>query len=110
MPRKPCHHQPEEGTLYTSVGLPASLNRQDDYPVEAVCAKCSRPILLPWPGKAAHLKYVDDRISDFRERHPEVTIGENDQRATWFDDDGPQSASYGSPDRLMDYLEARFDR
>lgn len=110
MPRKRCQHEPGEGTLYTTLGLTASLNRQDDYPVEAVCAKCSRPIVLPQPGEAPRLKYLDDRIADFRARHPEVTIGENDQSASWFDDDGPQAVSYGSADRLIDYLEARFDR
>lgn len=51
-----------------------------------------------------------DGRADFRARHPEVIIGENSQRASWFDDDGPQTVSYGCPDRLIDYLIARFDR
>lgn len=110
-----CRHEPAAGTLYTSTGLEASLTRRDDFPVEAMCASCFRPIRreqfeVTRPGGDWLLKYIPDRLDAFRARHPQVTIADTGRFASWYDDDGPQKASYASPERLIRYLEARFDR
>jgi hypothetical protein len=39
-----CQHQPVPDTCYTLSCLPANLQRRDDYPVDAVCMHCARPI------------------------------------------------------------------
>jgi hypothetical protein len=41
---------PLDGTLYTAVGsLPASLNRADDFPAEALCSQCHMPVRAESP-------------------------------------------------------------
>lgn len=107
-----CAHEPQDGTIYTTTGLPASLNRRDDFPVEAMCVKCSVPIRrlryndprwIPKPPP------ISERLAAFAMRHPTVSANENGQ-ASWFGDDGPHSEAFGSAEKMMDYLEARFDR
>lgn len=39
-----CQHQPKDGTVYTTTGLPGDLMRSLDYPLEAVCLHCGTPI------------------------------------------------------------------
>lgn len=36
--------QPIPGSWYTIYGQPANLNRPMDYPIEAVCVNCGKPI------------------------------------------------------------------
>lgn len=112
-----CEHEPEDGTLYTATGLAASLSRELDFPVEAVCAKCSQPIRreqheVTHPGGDWQLKYPlpRERLAAFKTRHPQVTVSADSRTAAWFDDDGPHQVTYDSPLELAGYLEARFDR
>lgn len=43
---------PLDGTLYTAVGgLRATLNREGDYPADALCKQCSQPIRAESPVK-----------------------------------------------------------
>lgn len=101
-----CDHIPQEGTTYTAAErLPAALNRSEDYPIDAVCATCSLPVRCVRPGAPWQLK----RLVAFKARHPEVSASENG-RATWFDDDGPHAVTYETAYRMLDYLEALFDR
>lgn len=37
--------RPVKDSWYTKGGLPADLFRSSDYPIEAVCVSCSRPIV-----------------------------------------------------------------
>jgi hypothetical protein len=37
--------EPIKDSFYTSIGRPANLFRTQDYPVEAVCSVCSKPIV-----------------------------------------------------------------
>lgn len=64
LPREmPCEHEPQDGTLYTATGgLPASMKRRSDFPIDAMCAKCSRAIRrdhfeVAGLDGAWHLKY-----------------------------------------------------
>lgn len=114
-PGDACQHQPADGTLRTRTGLPASLEDRDDFPVEALCANCSRPIRrqqyeVTRPDGGWRLKDPElwDRFAAFRARHPEVHISDSGQSAAWFGDDGPYTAFYDSPLRMIGYLEARF--
>lgn len=106
-----CEHSPQEGTIYTTLCLPGSMNRRDDFPLEAMCAKCSMPIrrekyddpqwdLKPLPTSV--------RLSEFKKRHPEISASAGG-RASWFSDDGPHAETFGSTEKMLNYLEARFD-
>jgi hypothetical protein len=107
-----CEHSPQSGTLYTTTGLPASTSRRDDFPIEAMCAKCSRPIRRPrgddpvWEPK---YPTTAERLVSFTGRHPEVSANESG-RASWFADDGSHTRTFDSLEKMLDYLEARFDR
>lgn len=116
-----CRHRPQEGTIYTTGGRQASLRRSGDFPVEAMCADCGRPVRreqyeVTSPAGDWRLKYPTrleralERLDDFKARHPEITVHENGQSASWFDDDGPQRIRNDSPEHLAGYLEAKFDR
>ena len=115
-----CRHRPQEGTLYTTGGRVASLRRRDDFPVDAVCAGCGRPVRrrqyeVTSPAGDWRLKYPTseeqalERLDDFRVRHPEISITDDGRSASWFDDDGPHRVENDSPEHLAAYLEAKFD-
>lgn len=59
-------------------------------------------------GRADAPPTTAERISAFRAQHPEVTFTDDDGRttATWFDDDGPHKETFGTPAKLIGYLEA----
>lgn len=112
-----CQHRPQEGTLYTATGLKASLQRRGDFPVDAVCAVCGRPIRREHyeetgPGGEWKPKYPTplERLAIFRDQHPEISISESGESVSWFDDDGPHTERFGSALRAADYLKARFGR
>lgn len=108
-----CKHAPQDGTLYTTSGLAASLSRRWDYPIDAMCISCGNPIRIDHPTDRWALKvYPEEKISFFKVRHPEVVIKTTvaGWSASWFDDDGPHEVTYISPRLFIDYLEAKFDR
>lgn len=67
---------------------------------------------LYWCQSERAFLSLDGLFSAFRARHPEVTIDESGQSASWSDDDGPHTLSRGSMSRLwmIQYLETHFDR
>jgi len=108
-----CEHEPQEGTVYTTAGLPAEKARAGDT-LDAVCAGCGQPVRAASAAGPWRPKYPqpggDDLAADFRARHPEVTIGADGRTASWHDADGAvHEVSYGSAAGMLGFLAARFD-
>lgn len=50
-------HQPDETTVYDTGGLPGKVRRADDYPLDAMCKGCGKPIRCQEYGGTWTLKY-----------------------------------------------------
>jgi hypothetical protein len=53
---------------------------------------------------------MQERFARFKARHPEVTVSDDCQSASWSGEDGPHSIGCESLPWLIGYLEHKFDR
>jgi hypothetical protein len=75
-------------------------------------AEAVRGQILYWSEREGTWLSLQGRFAAFRARHPEVTVSDGSQSASWSDAGGPHTLSYGSmgPLWLIGPLEDQFDR
>jgi hypothetical protein len=64
---------------------------------------------LYWSERDGEWLSLQERFTRFRARHPEVTVSEDGQHASWTEHDGPHSVGCESLPWMIGYLEAKFD-
>jgi hypothetical protein len=65
---------------------------------------------LCWSESEVAWLSLQEWFTAFRNRHPEVTVSDSGQSASWSDEDGPHTVSSKSLLWMIGYLEAQFDR
>lgn len=66
--------------------------------------------ILYWSERDGAWLSLQERFTRFRAKHPEVSVSEDCQHASWTEHDGPHSVGCESLPWMIGYLEAKFDR
>lgn len=107
-----CEHVPQPGTVYARGDIEERRAREDDWPRSAVCDGCGRVIARSDPEGPWVLKYSsgDRRLAAILAAHPEITVDDDEHRASWMGDGELRKVEAPDTARLADRLEAVFGR